>query len=674
MKERDFAEFNNRYAGQTCYVVGRGSTTYRYEDLRAVTEPVFFINDAVFLDRYVSAESFFMAHDRDPGRWLEMGIKSTPVLPEDGKIVSGRDDPLFANFAGEVVFYKWQRMEGEKLIRLDRNEVAGKRELYRNTGTIHSLLHFVWYCGFKKIRFIGCDGSTCGSTYDPRLPNLSQTRSWGQYESIRRVQDRLCRHFRFEVEYLSSSPSATQNSFRTEKPQIPKIAHFAWFGSEVPQAVLNNVEMFRRYHQDWEIHLWTSLPDELDADLRKIIESVDLLCMHSDVIRPWLLHRYGGLYIDTDIYTLRSMEELRYFDHFAAAGNQPGAIYNGVMGSRPGSAVMANFLRNVRAVHVRNLNPGSRTRFGPGLLREWNDRYPQELNILPAHYFYVLHTQGSVLKFIEMDRRGERPGFDSVRKRITDGVEPFALHMWGIPANQMPDGKGRSSWARMDRKTAVQSRDDRAGVASPDLPRISDGAQSAKIEHFYQHLGERWFVYPSLYKSMVERGASGSTFVEVGSWKGASASFMAVEIANSGKKIDFVCVDTWAGSDEHQHFPEVKSGRLYDIFIQNITPVKDYIKPLRMASVSASAQFPDETVDFVFIDGAHDFENVYADITAWYPKVKCGGVIAGHDYLVPKYGVARAVEQFFGSEFRNVRSSEGCWIYDKTGDAALKTL
>lgn len=52
------------------------------------------------------------------------------------------------------------------------------------------------------------------------------------------------------------------------------------------------------------------------------------------------------------------------------------------------------------------------------------------------------------------------------------------------------------------------------------------------MEHFYQNIGEDWFSYPRLYKRMVESATDGHHFVELGSWKGRSASFMAVEIIN----------------------------------------------------------------------------------------------------------------------------------------------
>ena len=57
------------------------------------------------------------------------------------------------------------------------------------------------------------------------------------------------------------------------------------------------------------------------------------------------------------------------------------------------------------------------------------------------------------------------------------------------------------------------------------------------MEHFYQTIGEDWFSYPDLYKRIIDTNQSGSHFVEVGSWKGRSSSFMAVEIINSNKNV-----------------------------------------------------------------------------------------------------------------------------------------
>ena len=73
----------------------------------------------------------------------------------------------------------------------------------------------------------------------------------------------------------------------------------------------------------------------------------------------------------------------------------------------------------------------------------------------------------------------------------------------------------------------------------------------------------------------------------------------------------------------------------------------------------------DGSLDFVFIDASHEYEHVKADILKWYPKVKNGGVLAGHDCYPnnPEFGgVYKAVTEIFGTNFR---VSENCFIVEK---------
>lgn len=174
------------------------------------------------------------------------------------------------------------------------------------------------------------------------------------------------------------------------------------------------------------------------------------------------------------------------------------------------------------------------------------------------------------------------------------------------------------------------------------------------MDHFYQNLGENWFTYPDFYSQMVSYFVDGSHFVEVGSWKGRSSSYMAVEIINSKKKIRFDCVDTWDGSAEHidpnsyAFNPKILEDPnwLYEEFLKNVSPVQEIINPVRKKSNLASFDYDDRSLDFVFIDAGHSYENVKEDITSWFPKIKIGGFIAGHDYNPKWPSVVRAVDEF----------------------------
>lgn len=190
------------------------------------------------------------------------------------------------------------------------------------------------------------------------------------------------------------------------------------------------------------------------------------------------------------------------------------------------------------------------------------------------------------------------------------------------------------------------------------------------MEHFYQGIGEDWFNYSGLYKRMVASAKPGARFVEVGSWRGRSSAFMAVEIHNSAKWIRFDCVDTWEGSIEHQEHDIVQNRELYDEFMTNIKPVTNLINPIRLSSLRAAEKYADSSLDFVFIDASHDYLDVMADIKAWFPKIKLGGIIAGHDYVKDrKYwqGVYDAVNDFFTEINQSFETdySEDVWFYEK---------
>lgn len=170
------------------------------------------------------------------------------------------------------------------------------------------------------------------------------------------------------------------------------------------------------------------------------------------------------------------------------------------------------------------------------------------------------------------------------------------------------------------------------------------------MENYYQDV-QGWFS-PSdkeVYDLALNTYGSESIFVEIGSFKGRSSVAMAVDILNSGKSIKFYCIDTWNGSAEHQagqpfEDKDVVDGSLYDIFLRNIEPIKDFIIPIRKSSIEASHDFLDNSVSFLFLDASHDYDSVKNDLNAWKSKMKNGSILSGHDW---SWGsVQRAVNEF----------------------------
>lgn len=154
----------------------------------------------------------------------------------------------------------------------------------------------------------------------------------------------------------------------------------------------------------------------------------------------------------------------------------------------------------------------------------------------------------------------------------------------------------------------------------------------------------------------------GDHYVEIGAWKGKSTAFMATEIMNSGKNVKFDVIDTWEGSLEHNDDEFVKTGTLYEHFLNNMKPVDGYYNPIKMTSLEASKLYDDNSLDFILIDGSHEYEDVKSDILHWYPKLKYGGIIAGDDYHKTWPGVIKAVNEILSYK---IIVNNVCWVHEK---------
>jgi Methyltransferase domain len=160
---------------------------------------------------------------------------------------------------------------------------------------------------------------------------------------------------------------------------------------------------------------------------------------------------------------------------------------------------------------------------------------------------------------------------------------------------------------------------------------------------------EGWMDLPDL-TFLAEQAKKHTGIIEVGSWMGRSTRALA------DNTIGIVhCVDTWKGSGlEHDPWLRGKSeGWLFEQFKKNTAGCANlrlfqmtslegaaHIKNLQETSDKVSAAF-----DMIFIDASHDYENVKADILAWKPLLKQGGMFCGHDYQDCWPDVIKAVHE-----------------------------
>jgi hypothetical protein len=190
---------------------------------------------------------------------------------------------------------------------------------------------------------------------------------------------------------------------------------------------------------------------------------------------------------------------------------------------------------------------------------------------------------------------------------------------------------------------------------------------------------EGWFDFADLYREQVQAvKVPPAHFVEVGSWLGKSAAYMAQSIKTSGKRIRFDAVDNWRGGQDNEH--NADSGPvaatcaavarrgidLLDTWQRNLRAcgVDEYVRPVRGDSEATAAQYADGALDFVFIDADHSPGRVYRDLAAWLPKLRAGGLLAGHDF--DEAGPKEGATEFARDRNLSLQTRDRCFAFSKT--------
>jgi predicted O-methyltransferase YrrM len=146
-----------------------------------------------------------------------------------------------------------------------------------------------------------------------------------------------------------------------------------------------------------------------------------------------------------------------------------------------------------------------------------------------------------------------------------------------------------------------------------------------------------WFDYDDIYDEAVAAAPLPGSFhvtrfVELGVAHGRSAIYMAQAIRVSGKLIDFSAIDSWAGGGLEAFERDVLA-----------CGVAAYVNAVPMDLEAAARLRAPASVDFVFLDADHSLKGTAAAISAWLPKVRPGGIFAGHDFTPEHPGVVEAV-------------------------------
>lgn len=143
---------------------------------------------------------------------------------------------------------------------------------------------------------------------------------------------------------------------------------------------------------------------------------------------------------------------------------------------------------------------------------------------------------------------------------------------------------------------------------------------------------------------LYEQAKGKSHIVEIGAWKGNTTRYLAD--ACLGR---VYCVDVWRLCEGTIHLKALYDkplDYLFEAFMESVGQqvLDGGVVPICLPSTEAARYFPDGSLDMIFIDADHHYEAVKADILAWRPKLKPGGLFCGHDMLGHP-GVEQAVKE-----------------------------
>ena len=120
---------------------------------------------------------------------------------------------------------------------------------------------------------------------------------------------------------------------------------------------------------------------------------------------------------------------------------------------------------------------------------------------------------------------------------------------------------------------------------------------------------------------------------EIGVHRGLFSQYM----LKYNEETSLLCVDPW--------YWKLRGESRYKSTVERLAPYGDRVTIIREESFRAVLDVPDNSLDFVYIDGNHTFDYVMTDIIWWATKVRMGGVVSGHDYYrFRRGGVVPAVD------------------------------
>jgi len=378
----------------------------------------------------------------------------------------------------------------------------------------------------------------------------------------------------------------------------------------------------------------------------------------SDLLRWWLLWKFGGVWLDTDYICFKPMDMLDVCHDVDLVGcHNPHktkgfgqAMLGTPFGARPGSPIMKWAFENC-FFYLLSLFQGEDVKYGM-----------TSVGILSRIYKEAAKTTDYTLDRREHWRYHRVP-WEKVKPAFMEKGKSwkFEYGKWWVP-----------------------------GACSVHITNVmTDTLQDATrdelldMQNYIGFLFNRALGLPGK-QSMMGRSyeiiqrlptEAPTVCVEVGVFRGRNAR----AVLQQRPLCDMLLVDPWGDNGNEDRWANSKDARAnepiedrekhFEFTKKHVAWAGDRVTIQRTVSVEAAKGVDDDTVDVVFIDAEHTYDGVKEDIEAWWPKVKAGGWIGGHDYSKRWGGVRTAVDEFANAlGVPLVRGEDDTWWLRRPND------
>jgi|3_EtaG_2_1085321.scaffolds.fasta_scaffold09822_5 cephalosporin hydroxylase len=345
----------------------------------------------------------------------------------------------------------------------------------------------------------------------------------------------------------------------------------------------------------------------------------------SDYFRQKVLYEEGGMWLDADMFIVGDLYEsiMKYtwwYDQVQPLENPDcNSINICAMACRPRSQVFKKALESVNAIMPLNTT-------GWADLINYSAKYAIRERDCRGLVKYIPETVIS-LKFVQNLKGGFSELYSSTEMSLDEIVLPdtavVTLH-------------------------SSQIRHEEKDIMPKDylLQRLIDTYCPSTLPQTITRLTDR-----NEMDNLI-RSLESPVIAEVGVQAGTNFQLLLTENVKEAVAVDIWDKSETVAQNDQGYSKETLEGLYINFVRHHMADAR--VKVFKGFSVDVAKVFPDGYFDFIYIDADHTYEGCLADLRAWYPKIKQGGIIAGHDYIdivgghnddVP-FGVIQAVTEF----------------------------